>query len=74
MSEKFEMRPYGKGELAEKYTHGCRSTKQSLVWLNNELKLYPGLMEKLTVLGYRPTQRQFTIAQLRVIVEAIGEP
>ena len=70
----FTIRPYGKGELALAYTHGNMSGRAALNWFNNELKLYPGLMEQLTALGYHPYQNTLTIAQVRAIVSVIGTP
>ena len=72
--ETFTLRPYGKTELAMAYTHGNMSARSALNWLNRELTLYPGLMEKLTALGYHPYQNTVTLAQLRVIVSVIGVP
>ncbi|MBQ6068259.1 MAG: DUF4248 domain-containing protein [Bacteroidales bacterium] len=74
MEKEFVLRPYGKTELALAYTHGSMSARSALNWLNRELRLYPGLMEKLTALGYHPYQNTLTIAQLRVIVGVIGPP
>lgn len=74
MENDFTLRPYGKSELALAYTHGNMSARSALNWFNNELKLYPGLMEQLRQLGYHPYQNTITIAQLRVIVSVIGPP
>lgn len=70
----FILRPYGKSELALAYTRGNMSTRSALNWLNRELTQYPGLMERLKELGYRPYQNTITIAQLRVIISVIGPP
>lgn len=74
MEKQFIIRPYGKRELAMAYTRGTMSAHASLNWLNNEIALFPGLLEQLQALGYRSGQRIITIAQLRAIVGAIGEP
>jgi len=74
METTFTIRPYGKTELAQAYTHGSMSARCSLNWLNRELNNYPGLMEQLEALGYHPGIKTFTIAQLRLIIAAIGMP
>lgn len=74
MEDTFEIRPYGKGELAMAYTRGQMSQKASLNWLNREIEQFPGLLDDLTHVGYRPSTRLFTIAQLRLIIAAIGTP
>ena len=38
------------------------------------MQVYPGLMDRLTAMGYSEHTRSFTPAQVRVIVEALGEP
>jgi hypothetical protein len=42
--------------------------------LNPWIDRYPGLRQQLTALGFRPKARIFTPAQVRAIVEALGEP
>lgn len=74
MNDSFEIRPYGKSELAMAYTRGLMSPRASLNWLNREIQQYPGLLEKLTHLGYRQGIRIISIAQLRLIIDAIGTP
>ena len=74
MKEEFVFRPYGKAELAMAYTQGTMSVRSALNWLNREIKLYPGLQERLEQLGYSRHQRVLTIAQLHAIVDCIGVP
>ena len=74
MNNEFVFRPYGKAELAMAYTQGTMSERSALNWLNREIKLYPGLLEKLEQLGYCRRQRMLTIAQLHTIVDCIGVP
>ncbi len=74
MEDTFEIRPYGKGELAMAYTHGQMSQKASLNWLNREIEQFPGLLDDLTYVGYRRGNRLISIAQLRLIIAAIGMP
>jgi len=68
------IRPYGKSELAHMYKGDCCSDSSARHWLNIEIRKCPGLREELLRLGYTPTQRNFTIAQVRAIFDAIGEP
>ena len=69
----FEIRTYGKGELAQLYcpnvTIGA-ARKKLKVWMN----YYPNLMDDLRSIGYSELSRTFTPAQVRLIVEALGEP
>ena len=74
METSFTIRPYGKTELALAYTHGVMSPRSSLNWFNRELAQYPGLLDRLKELGYRPYQNTITIAQLRTIIQFIGTP
>lgn len=74
METSFTIRPYGKTELALAYTHGVMSPRSSLNWFNREIAQYPGLLDRLKELGYRPYQNTITIAQLRTIIQFIGTP
>ena len=74
METTFTIRPYGKTELALAYTHGVMSPRSSLNWFNREIAQYPGLLDRLKELGYRPYQNTITIAQLRTIILFIGTP
>lgn len=67
------IRPYGKGELAMLYAPSL--TQQSAVnRLTEWIRANPALTESLLRSGYRPHQRLFTSYQVRLIVEALGEP
>ena len=68
------MRYYNKKELIDAYTDGRFSRRAGYRWLQNEIKRFPGLLETLTTLGYTEGQRSLTQAQVRAIVEALGEP
>ena len=69
----FEIRTYGKGELAQLYcpnvTIGA-ARKKLKVWMN----YYPNLMDELRSIGYSDVSRSFTPAQVKLIVDALGEP
>ena len=73
-NENFEIREYGRTELAQMYSPDitpAAAWKKLKGWIN----YCPGLTERLQSLGYRPhRQRTFTPAQVRAITEAVGEP
>lgn len=71
--EHFIIREYGRMELASIY---CRSIAPGSAWkkFKRWLSLYPGLAERLAAIGYTESSRSFTPAQVRLIVEALGEP
>jgi len=67
------IRTYGKGELAQLYCPNITTAaarKKLMQWIN----LYPNLMDALHQAGFSDTTRSFTPAQVRLIVEALGEP
>lgn len=69
----FEIKSYGKGELAQLYCPNVTinaARKKLRVWLNH----YPNLMDELRSIGYSDIARTFTPAQVKLIVEALGEP
>lgn len=71
--EQFKIKEYGRMELAGMY---CRSIMPESAWkkFKRWMTLYPGLMEQLAAIGYTERSRSFTPAQVRLIVEALGEP
>lgn len=68
-----KLKPYSKKELALAYapdltlTSALRRLRQ---WINDDRPL----LEALTQAGYRPEQRIFTIKQVEIIFNFIGEP
>lgn len=68
-----KIRTYGKSELAQLYcphiTASAARKKLSL-WINT----YPNLLESLQRIGMTDLSRSYTPAQVRLIVEALGEP
>lgn len=69
----FKIRTYGRTELAQLYcpTMNPRAAFRKLMhWID----LYPHLNDHLADLGYLPHQRTYTPAQVKLIVEALGEP
>ena len=68
-----KIRAYGKGELAQLYCPNITTAaarKKLMQWIN----LYPNLMDNLLQAGLSDATRSFTPAQVRLIVEALGEP
>lgn len=72
-TDKFKIREYGRMELAAQY---CGSIMPESAWkkFRRWMRLYPGLMERLAAIGYNERSRSFTPAQVRLIVDALGEP
>lgn len=69
----FPIHSYSKGELALLYCPGIQ--QQSAVdKLNEWINTYPGLKERLIAIGLQKRNRIYTPAQVRLIVEALGEP
>jgi hypothetical protein len=74
MDEKdFKVRAYGKTELALMYNPDC-SQKAAMDRLRTWINTYPGLNDKLKSQGYSKTQHLFSPAQVKTIVDALGEP
>ena len=69
----FKIRAYGRMELAQlkspTLTHMAPSRKMK-PWIS----LCPGLLQRLYDLGYESKRRSFTPLEVRVIVDALGEP
>lgn len=68
-----KIRTYGKGELAQLYCPNITTAaarKKLKLWISH----YPHLMDGLYAIGYSEASRSFTPAQVRLIVEALGEP
>lgn len=72
--ENHNNRPWGKAELAHAYIGAHMTDRSARQWLRDELERYPGLMDELCRLGYSPRAKRFTVAQVRAIFAAIGEP
>ena len=72
-NDDFRIRSYGKGELALLYLpdvtpNAARRTLNA--WIN----VSPGLSERLHQTGLTASSHYYTPAQVRMIVEALGEP
>ncbi len=73
VGEAFHIRSYGKGELASLYIQGVQqasAVKEFNVWIRN----FPGLEQQLKDTGMNRTARRYTPMQVRLIVNALGEP
>ena len=73
MEEKFKIRSYGFGELAQLYFPNI-SKKSSSAQLRKWIKLSKKVLTILESYGYRPGNRLLTPAHVKVIVEEFGEP
>lgn len=71
--KQFKVKAYGRQELASLYQPEI-TPAAAWVKLKEWIAVYPGLLEQLHTLGYRPTQRIFTPSQVIAIISAIGEP
>ena len=71
--ETFRIKEYGRMQLAQMY---CPAVMPESAWKKCKrwMRLYPGLMERLTAIGYTEHSRSFTPAQVRLTVDALGEP
>ena len=68
----FRIRSYGRTELAQLY-NPCLTPKAAYRKLVGWIDHYPGLAVRLAELGKLPGSRSYTPAQVREIVEALGE-
>lgn len=69
----FKIRTYGKGELAQLYCPYL-STSAARRKLMQWIELQPRLVEALYTSGLTEYSKSFTPMQVRLIVEALGEP
>ena len=68
----FRIRSYGRTELAQLY-NPCLTPKAAYRKLVGWIDHYPGLAVRLAELGKLPGSRSYTPAQVREIVEALGD-
>ena len=69
----FRIRSYGKSELAQLYLPDitpCAARRTFNSWID----LSPGLMDRLKAYGFTPSSHYYTPMQVRLIVDALGEP
>lgn len=68
------IRVYGRSELAQLYYGRPVSDRCARMWFMKELSYVPGLMDRLTQLGFNKTGKTFSRAQVKAIFDALGEP
>jgi hypothetical protein len=73
MEERFRIKSYGYGELAQLYFPNI-SKKSASAQLRRWIKMSESVLPKLQILGYKPGNRLLTPAHVKVIVEEFGEP
>ena len=73
MEEKFKIRSYGFGELAQLYFPTI-TKKSASAQLRRWIKLSKTVMSELENYGYKPGIRLLTPAHVKVIVDEFGEP
>ena len=71
--EKFKVRAFGYGELAQLYFPNI-SKKSASAQLRRWIKLSETALPKLQNLGYKPGHRLLMPAHVKVIIEEFGEP
>lgn len=69
----FQVKSYGKSELAALYLPEI-SPKSATETVRKWIERAPGLSDALTATGLQPLDKRYTPAQVRMIVEALGEP
>lgn len=69
----FRIRSYGKSELAQLYLPDITAPAARRT-LNGWISASPGLSERLRESGLTASTHYYTPAQVRMIVEALGEP
>ncbi|KAA6341933.1 hypothetical protein EZS27_010289 [termite gut metagenome] len=72
-TDNFRIQAYSKGKLASKY-FSDKQPKMAGRLFKKCVDESPGLMERLIATGFKPSNRIYTPAQVRLIVEALGEP
>ena len=74
VTDKFEIRTYGKSELAMLYFPNAESKKGALNSLNFYITKKKTLRRSLLALGSPPRAHSYLPNEVRLIVEALGEP
>jgi hypothetical protein len=73
MEEKFKIRSYGFGELAQLYFPNI-SKKSASAQLRRWIRINNPLQIELTSHGFRKFQKMLTPKQVEIIIKYIGEP
>ncbi len=69
----FQLRSYGKSELAQLYCPGSNA-ESAMKTLNRWIKGCPLLMEELRTLYYQPRRHTFLPREVEAIIKHLGEP
>ena len=73
MMESFTVRAYTKSELAQLYAPAIgerAACKKLLTWIKRNAELHDALLRS----GLTPHSKEYTPYQVRLIVDALGEP
>jgi hypothetical protein len=73
MDDKFKIKSYGYGELAQLYFPNI-SKKSAAAQLRRWIKLSETVLPSLKSHGYKPGLRLLTPAHVKVIIDEFGEP
>lgn len=73
MEDKFKIKSYGYGELAQMYFPNI-SKKSASAQLRRWIKQSETVLLKLQNLGYKPGQRILMPKHVKIIVQEFGEP
>jgi len=73
MEERFRIKSYGYGELAQLYFPNI-SKKSASAQLSRWIKLSENVLPMLMSHGYKPGLRLLTPAHVKVIIDEFGEP
>lgn len=73
-TDNFEIRTYGKSELAMLYFPNAETKKGALNNLNFYINKKRGLRKKLLKLGSPPKAHSYLPNEVEIIIKALGEP
>ena len=73
-TDDFEIRSYGKAELAMLYFPNAETKKGALKNLNFYINRKPGLRDKLLALGSPPNAHTYMPNEVELIIHALGQP
>ena len=71
--KRFRIKPYGFGELAQMY-YPDHNYDSALRCFREEMHLTRGMWPAMVAQGYKENSKTLTRAQVRVIVQFLGEP
>ena len=71
--ERFRIKPYGFGELAQMY-YPDHNYDSALQHFREEMHLTRGMWAAMVAEGYKENTKRLTRAQVRTIVKFLGEP